>query len=767
LTLDNSGAHLFLTQRTLNTGGATTWTGNNVLYTGTGSVINNTGTWDAQGGGTMDVGNFFAVPSTFNNNGTFRKSAGAGTTTIVGPAFNNTAMVESLAGTLRFIGTYVQSSGVTRLNGGNLSSTTTMNIQAGSLQGNGTITGNVMTAGQTSPGLSTGTLTVAGTFTQQAAGAFNVEVAGAGSCTQNDLLVRSGAGSAVVAGTLNVTAVGCTPAHNDSFSIMTYPSQTPPGPFTTVNLPPLAPGLEWDLLYGTTAIVITVGGDITDLSISNTDAPDPVFLGDTLTYMLGVSNAGPDVATGVTVTDSLPAGVSFVSATPTQGSCNQTAGVVTCNLGGMAAAASATITIQVTPAAAGTLTSTASVVSTQFEPVPANNTATVTTTALVPCPDVDNDNYAVCGAGCTARPGDGCGDCADGDPLRHPGRPEQCDGVDNNCNGIVDQELHALPELCNGQDDNCNNLVDENNPQGGVACSTGQAGVCSAGTTTCDQGALACQQNAGPGPELCNGLDDDCDGATDETADSDGDGLDNCVDNCPDAHNPGQGNADGDVWGDVCDCTPTIAGNPAPPAVGAIQVTKPGPGAMTTISWDAVPGATRYHVYRGFLTQGNAPGYNHQCLQAGVNGTSVGDALDPRPYTNFTYYVSSVCGGNNESGLGTNSAGTPVPRPFRCPASSLDDDGDGVEEAADNCPGFQNGLQSDVDSDAHGDVCDNCPAASNPTQSDLDGDLLGDACDPDRDGDGVDNGPDNCPDVPNPGQEDADMDGLGDACDTE
>ena len=47
-----------------------------------------------------------------------------------------------------------------------------------------------------------------------------------------------------------------------------------------------------------------------------------------------------------------------------------------------------------------------------------------------------------------------------------------------------------------------------------MACSTGQAGVCSAGTTTCDQGAIACQQNAGPGPELCNGLDDDCDGSS-------------------------------------------------------------------------------------------------------------------------------------------------------------------------------------------------------------------------------------------------------------
>ncbi len=322
-----------------------------------------------------------------------------------------------------------------------------------------------------------------------------------------------------------------------------------------------------------------------------------------------------------------------------------------------------------------------------------------------------------------------------------------------------------MPEQCNGSDDNCNGVTDEGNPGGGGACSTGEPGVCDAGTLTCALGALSCLGDRGPGPELCNGLDDDCDGMTDETTDSDGDGVDNCVDNCPDAHNPGQENADGDAYGDVCDCTPTIPGNPPPPEVGTVLVTRPGPAGMTTLTWDAVPGASRYHVYRGYLTQGNAPGYNHQCLEAGVAGTSVQDPLDPRPFTNFNYIVSSVCGGNNESGLGTASAGTPRPRPFRCPAATLDDDGDGIEEAADNCPGFQNSLQSDVDADSHGDVCDNCPAVSNTSQLDLDGDLLGDACDPDRDGDGVANGLDNCPDVPNPLQEDTDGDGIGDACD--
>src|SRR4029077_8451558 len=133
-------------------------------------------------------------------------------------------------------------------------------------------------------------------------------------------------------------------------------SQAAPGPFTTLNLPPLTPGLTWDVVYGATSVVLTVGGSVSDLSLTKVDNPDPVFVGDTLTYTLGVGNAGPDAATGVTVTDTLPGGVAFVSASPTQGSCGLPGGTVTCNLGGLATAAGASVTILVTPTAAGTLT---------------------------------------------------------------------------------------------------------------------------------------------------------------------------------------------------------------------------------------------------------------------------------------------------------------------------------------------------------------------------------------------------------------------------
>ncbi len=123
-----------------------------------------------------------------------------------------------------------------------------------------------------------------------------------------------------------------------------------------------------------------------DLSISKSDAPDPVMAGDPLTYTLTVANNGPGDASGVTVTDTLPAGVTLVSATPSQGTCT----VVTCDLGSLANGASAVITITVTvdPATpAGTITNTATVSASETDPDATNNTASADT-MITAAPDV-------------------------------------------------------------------------------------------------------------------------------------------------------------------------------------------------------------------------------------------------------------------------------------------------------------------------------------------------------------------------------------------
>ena len=125
-----------------------------------------------------------------------------------------------------------------------------------------------------------------------------------------------------------------------------------------------------------------------DLALTKTDSPDPVTAGSNLTYTISVTNSGPDGATGVTVTDTLPASVTFVSASASQGTgCTGTA-TVTCALGSLASAAVATVTIVVTPTTAGTITNTASVSAKEADPFTANNAATAVTTVSANLPDL-------------------------------------------------------------------------------------------------------------------------------------------------------------------------------------------------------------------------------------------------------------------------------------------------------------------------------------------------------------------------------------------
>jgi hypothetical protein len=71
-------------------------------------------------------------------------------------------------------------------------------------------------------------------------------------------------------------------------------------------------------------------------------------------------------------------------------------------------------------------------------------------------------------------------------------------------------------EVCNGLDDDCDGAIDEGDPEGGAACPTGQPGVCAAGTKHCVAGELSCVPNTPSSTETCNGLDDDCDGQVDD-----------------------------------------------------------------------------------------------------------------------------------------------------------------------------------------------------------------------------------------------------------
>jgi uncharacterized repeat protein (TIGR01451 family) len=117
-----------------------------------------------------------------------------------------------------------------------------------------------------------------------------------------------------------------------------------------------------------------------DLSITNLDSPDPVAIGGTITYAVTVTNNGPDTATGVSVTDTLPASVVLSSAPGCVGTTT-----LTCGVADLASGASASIQVAVVAQAAGVVSTTATVTSSSADPLATNNTAIATTNVGAAC----------------------------------------------------------------------------------------------------------------------------------------------------------------------------------------------------------------------------------------------------------------------------------------------------------------------------------------------------------------------------------------------
>ncbi|RYZ03211.1 MAG: hypothetical protein EOO73_28410 [Myxococcales bacterium] len=107
-----------------------------------------------------------------------------------------------------------------------------------------------------------------------------------------------------------------------------------------------------------------------------------------------------------------------------------------------------------------------------------------------------------------------------------PTSKEVCNGIDDNCNGLVDESTVlnplncepcvAQPEICDKQDNDCDgqvdevaDLVDDNQPCGS------DIGQCNPGSTVCVDGNLQCQGPTGPTAETCDGFDNDCDNVVD------------------------------------------------------------------------------------------------------------------------------------------------------------------------------------------------------------------------------------------------------------
>jgi uncharacterized repeat protein (TIGR01451 family) len=204
------------------------------------------------------------------------------------------------------------------------------------------------------------------------------------------------------------------PGQSRAFTVVTTTSNNAAGELENVAT------IKWNGTTQTANAKVRVN-PIIDLAITKRVNQSQVNTGDTVLYTITASNNGPSAATGVSVSDDLPAGLEYVKATTSQGTVSASNGIVTANIGTLPVGATATITVTAKATLVGKVVNTATVKGNETETTLTNNSAQASLEVLKPAPTKGQLNVTASALSCaTSTPIVGAGFTINGTRYQTP-----------------------------------------------------------------------------------------------------------------------------------------------------------------------------------------------------------------------------------------------------------------------------------------------------------------------------------------------------------